>query len=235
MTKNGEYLIEMHVHTSEGSACGASSGAEMVDYYSAHGYDGLIVTDHFLNGNTAADRSASYEKQIETFCSGYEAAKKRGDEIGFSVFFGLEYEYVHGNHFLMYGLDKAFLLTHPEILTLSLPNVIESVHSVGGLVVQAHPFRDIDWVTEHCLLPRYCDGAEIFNACNTDPANEMARLYAEHYDLISTAGSDNHRVPFHKPYLAAMALSEKPNDIHDFIRLLRERKAQPTKVDLRCT
>lgn len=230
MTKVNGYLYEMHLHTSEGSACGASSGAEAADYYKSLGYDGIIVTDHFLNGNTAADRTASYEDRIETFCSGYRAAKARGDEIGLSVFFGLEYEYVHGNHFLMYGLDKAFLLAHPELLTLPLPQVIDLVHSVGGLVIQAHPFRDIDWVTEHCLLPRYCDGAEIFNACNSDPANEMARLYAEHYSLISTAGSDNHKVPFYKPYLGAMVLPERVTELKEWIRLLRERKATPTRV-----
>ena len=50
------YLYETHMHTSEGSACGQSAGAEMARAYAENGYTGIIVTDHFFYGNTAADR-----------------------------------------------------------------------------------------------------------------------------------------------------------------------------------
>lgn len=42
-----EYKYETHMHTSEGSACGASSGAEQVEAYYNAGYAGIIITDHF--------------------------------------------------------------------------------------------------------------------------------------------------------------------------------------------
>ena len=35
-------------------------------------------------------------------------------------------------------------------------------------------------------------GVEVINASRSDDVNEMARLYAAHYDLLEFAGSDNH-------------------------------------------
>ena len=51
------YLYETHMHTSEGSACGQSAGAEMARAYAENGYTGIIVTDHFFYGNTADRKS----------------------------------------------------------------------------------------------------------------------------------------------------------------------------------
>ena len=56
MQING-YLYDTHVHTSEGSACGQNTGAEMARAYQKAGYAGIVVTDHFFYGNTEADRS----------------------------------------------------------------------------------------------------------------------------------------------------------------------------------
>ena len=53
MQING-YLYDTHVHTSEGSACGQNTGAEMARAYQKAGYAGIVVTDHFFYGNTAA-------------------------------------------------------------------------------------------------------------------------------------------------------------------------------------
>ena len=46
------YKYELHMHTKEGSACGKTSGADMVDFYIENGYAGMVVTDHFYHGNT---------------------------------------------------------------------------------------------------------------------------------------------------------------------------------------
>ena len=226
-----EYLYETHLHTAQSSACGSVSGADMADYYKSLGYAGIFVTDHFLNGNTTADASLPYAERIEIFCSGYESAKARGDKIGLTVLFGVEYSHVHGNHFLLYGIDKAFLLAHPEIMTVGMSEVCDLVHSVGGIVIQAHPFREAAYVTEFCLLPHRCDGIEIFNACNIPEANAMARLYAEHYALPFTAGSDIHHKPFQKP-LGSVISSEKIRDEKEYIRLFREGKISPRRVIL---
>jgi histidinol phosphatase-like PHP family hydrolase len=51
-----KYLYETHLHTVRGSACGVSPGRDYVQGYIDRGYQGIIVTDHFFNGNTAIDR-----------------------------------------------------------------------------------------------------------------------------------------------------------------------------------
>jgi len=41
-----KYLYDTHIHTVETSPCGRIPAAETVDYYAAHGYSGLVITDH---------------------------------------------------------------------------------------------------------------------------------------------------------------------------------------------
>ena len=69
-----EYLYETHMHTAEASACATGTGAEMVRAYAEFGYSGVIITDHFFNGNTSIPEYLPWEKRIELFCKGYENA-----------------------------------------------------------------------------------------------------------------------------------------------------------------
>ena len=55
------FRYETHLHTAEGSACASASGAEQARRYKAIGYDGIIVTDHFFNGNCAVTNFDSWE------------------------------------------------------------------------------------------------------------------------------------------------------------------------------
>ena len=151
MQING-YLYDTHVHTSEGSACGQNTGAEMAGAYQKAGYAGIVVTDHFFYGNTAADRSLPWKDWVEQFCNGYEHAKEEGDKIGLQVFFGWESGY-QGTEFLIYGLSKEWLLEHPEIKDADVKEQYELVHAGGGIVSQAHPFREEDYIPEIRLFP----------------------------------------------------------------------------------
>ena len=83
------YRYETHMHTMEASACANSSAADMADKYKAEGYDGIFITDHFFNGNSAVPRDLPWKERIELYCAGYENALKRGKEIGLDVFFGI--------------------------------------------------------------------------------------------------------------------------------------------------
>ena len=67
------YKYELHCHTARTSACGSMSAGDIVELYLANGYDGVVITDHFLNGNTTVNRelpSGYYEEKIEMFCRG---------------------------------------------------------------------------------------------------------------------------------------------------------------------
>ena len=199
MQING-YLYDTHVHTSEGSACGQNTGAEMAGAYQKAGYAGIVVTDHFFYGNTAADRSLPWKDWAEQFCKGYEHAKEEGDKIGLQVFFGWESGY-QGTEFLIYGLSKEWLLEHPEIKDADVKEQYELVHAGGGIVSQAHPFREEDYIPEIRLFPDCVDAVEGINATHESPAstahknilyNEKAIAYARKHELPITAGSDQH-------------------------------------------
>lgn len=149
------YVYETHMHTSEASACAGSTGTQMARAYKAAGYTGIIVTDHFFYGNTSVDRSLPWEEWVRRFCLGYEHAKAEGDRIGLTVFLGWEACY-EGTEFLVYGLDRAWLLAHPQIKDASIEEQYALVHEGGGIISHAHPFREEDYIPEIRLFSGIC-------------------------------------------------------------------------------
>ena len=97
------FKYETHMHTSEVSACAVSPAAEQVRAYSARGYAGVIVTDHFINGFSTCPGKLPWDKKMKHIVSGYELAKKAGDKYGMDVFLGWEFT-IRGSDFLTYGL-----------------------------------------------------------------------------------------------------------------------------------
>ncbi len=164
------YKYEMHCHTLQASACSHIDAAELIDFYKAAGYTGVVITDHFFNGN----------------------CKKRGDEIGVDVFFGWEFTYVDGTDFLTYGLDENWLLKNKDCDRLKIVDYCNLVQKSGGYVVHAHPFREAGYIEMIRLLPRNVDAVETLNAGRTDFENKMADQYADNYCLPKMCGSDNH-------------------------------------------
>lgn len=226
------FLYEMHLHTSQGSACGSSLGAEHARFYKDAGYQGVFITDHFFGGNTAIPRNLPWEERIHRFCAGYEDAKKEGDKIGLQVFFGWEQNF-QGDEYLIYGLDKAFLLAHPEMEHWNRKEQLEGVHRHGGCVVQAHPFRDRAYISKVLLGKEYCDGIEAVNS-NNHPWNDVCALhYAETYDLPTIAGSDNHSCRWAEAnigHLSGIYLDTPLESEADFVRRFFARE----KMTLRC-
>lgn len=186
-----KYKFDPHVHTAEGSACACSSGAEVAEAYKAAGYSGIVITDHFFNGNTTVPADLPWKERVERFCQGYENAKKRGDEIGLTVLFGWEYAY-DGSDFLTYGLDKIWLLAHPEIMDMPIWEYANFARRFGGFVVHAHPFRLWAYIKKITLIPNNVDAVECVNMSNHDEENARAAWYAESFGLPATAGSDAH-------------------------------------------
>lgn len=225
-----KYLFETHLHTSESSACGQVSGAEQARKFKEAGYTGVVITDHFYGGNTAIDRSLPWEQWVEGFCAGYENAKAEGEKIGLQVFFGWESGY-RGTEFLVYGLDKQWLLDHPEIRDCSIEEQYALVHADGGMVIQAHPYRKEPYIPEIRLYPDHVDAVEAYNATHSSlwsvshkhpEWNDMALCYAKAHDLPITAGSDQHKQAM---IGGGMVFGRKMADIADFCRAILNREA----------
>ena len=185
------YRYETHLHTVESSACGRTPGSEYPALFKERGYDGIFITDHFYHGNTRPSRMLPWEDYVEEYMKGFEEAKRAGDKIGFKVFFGME-ENFEGDEYLIYGVDKNFLLSHPEVPDWTRTDMLKTVHAAGGAVIQAHPFRDRDYIHKIHLLSEGVDGIEGINTANTANDNIVALCYALKFDLLIQAGSDTH-------------------------------------------
>lgn len=221
------YRYETHMHTMEGSACSSSTGAEMARAHKAAGYTGIFVTDHFFNGNSAVPRELPWEERIRRFCLGYERAKAEGDRIGLQVFFGLEYAY-QGAEFLVYNLDKQWLLDHEDIDKGDPRKALALMRRDGGFVIQAHPFRERNYIDHFQLFPRDIDGVEAINAAHLGEEgrkiNQRAFAYAEMFDLPVTAGSDSHKTEL--LYGSGVEFPEPLKTPEDYLRFLREGKVK---------
>lgn len=216
------YRYETHMHTSEGSACAISTGAEMARAHKDAGYTGIFITDHFFNGNTAVPRDLPWRERVERFCLGYENAWEEGEKIGLQVFFGFEYAY-QGAEFLIYNLDKRWLLEHEDIHRMDTRQALQLMRQDGGFAIQAHPFRERGYIDHFQLYPRDIDGVEGINAAHQGPEgalmNQRALTYAKMFDLPSTSGSDTHSAQ--QLHGGGVAFAEKLQCPLDYLRLLR--------------
>lgn len=209
------YKYETHLHTFPVSRCGKASVEETLDFYKEMEYDGVFITNHFLDGNINIDASLPYEEKIEFYFSDYEKAVDYGKSIGIKVFCGVELS-LEGTDFLIYGLDKEWYLNNPQIMTMTKKEELEYMINCGALVIQAHPFREAEYINHIRLFPRSVHGVEVINASRIEAENKMAEIYAENYGLIEFAGSDNHRAREMKN-LAGMCSGTPVSDENDFV------------------
>ncbi|MCQ2431160.1 MAG: PHP domain-containing protein [Clostridia bacterium] len=218
------YLYETHLHTAPVSRCGKGSVRDTLISYKERGYDGIFITNHFLDGNINIDRDRPYEEKIAFYFSDVEEGKRLAPEIGIKVFEGVELTY-GGTDFLVYGLDKAWFLAHPEIMTMKKSEELPMLRAAGALVVQAHPYREAGYIDHIRLFPRCIDAVEVINASQPELANRLADVYADAYGLCKTAGSDNHNASAWK-HLAGVMTEEPLESEQDFIRAVLERRVQ---------
>ena len=226
------YLYETHLHTYPVSKCAhpRATVGEVVEFYKQIGYAGIFITNHFIDGNINIDRSLPYEERIHFCFSDYEAALLVGREIGLPVFCGVEITY-KGTDFLVYGLDKEWFLTHPEIENMKKTEELTLMANDGALIIHAHPFREAAYIDHIRLFPRHVHGVETYNACRTEFENSTAELYAKNYGLPPFAGTDNHRAG--KQALFGGMQSDTPiQDEADFVQRVKNGEMSPFRREI---
>lgn len=214
------------MHTREASACSGTEGREFIKYMSDLGYSGIIITDHFFNGNSCVPKDLPWEKRVEMYCSGYKHALEEAQktESDLTVMFGIEYNF-KGDEFLLYGVDENWLLDNPDILEKDRYEVCESVHNYGGIMVQAHPYRERGYLSEINLTPAVCDGVEVYNACNPDYQNSLGYEYAVEKKFRMSAGSDIHNPG--QPDMGGMSFDHKINSIEEYVKAFMNNEGTP--------
>ena len=122
------------------------------------------------------------------------------------------------NDFLVYGIDEDFVRKNGNMLFKGPRRFYELVKASGGLVIQAHPYRQY----VHRANPKYIDGCEIFNAKDRDKDfNKKAQAWAEKKGFkIVTGGADFHRES-QKANASGIITEEKIRNNSDLVRILK--------------
>lgn len=218
----------MHRHFRLCSKCSSAELKETLEGLKSQGYTGVVMTDHFYHGYSRIDRGNGWHE----FCKGYEdqylQLKEYGDAMDFDVLFGVEEQLSErdsevgtGKEVLLYGITPQFLYDNPQLEDCSLKELSECVRDFGALVIQAHPYRVRDYISDPELMldPNLLDGFETFNGSNSFEDNEKARIYAEKFDKICTCGSDAHVTVF--DHTCGIESFERMKTAEDLIRVLK--------------
>lgn len=213
------YRYETHMHTAPVSKCGKASVEESLRFYKEMGYTGVFVTNHFIDGNLNIEKDRPYEEKIQFYFSDYEKGVQIGKELGIQVFCGVELS-LNGTDFLVYGLDKQWYLDHPEIQDMKKSDELTLMMESGALIIQAHPYREASYIDHIRLFPRHVHGVEVLNASQSEFRNNMAKFYAQQYELLEFAGSDNHRAA-NAVGLAGISTDTPILDEQDFVQRIK--------------
>ena len=181
-------LIDMHAHSSGISRCCRITYEKVIDFAREVGLDGIILTNHYDKSYVDdGDFSAFARRYTEEF----RRARAYGEAVGCSVFFGAEVTMARhdGTHMLLYGIEEGFIEENPCIFDLTEEELYRLVKSMGGAMVQAHPFRGKGYL----LDVRFLDGVEV-NCHPLYGKSDFADMLkiAEENRLILTCGGDYH-------------------------------------------
>ena len=221
------YLTELHCHTGEVSNCADAPAEFVINKYVECGYDTLVVTNHlskytFRGGRKKYRGGDTWDEKIDFYMNGFELVQN-ASQGRINVLLGVELRLnTDDNDYLIYGIDEAFLRANPDILDISLKELGQRVHSAGGILFQAHPFRN----DMRVMNPEYLDGIEVFNGHNFQLSrNNIALSWAEMFGLREISGSDFHD-PHHIP-LGGILTDEPITDMNSLMSALKSGNYAP--------
>ena len=180
-------VFDLHVHTTYGSGDSGLTPDDLAARASEIGLDGVCLTEH--SGGWTLD-----------------AVREAFEGSGVTAIAGLEVETDMG-HVLVYGIRTYVNGMHRA------RDLRKAVDEAGGVMVSAHPFRNLfnqrphsynllfkdpdqipGTAREAVVHPIFgmVDAIEVANGANTDHENRFALEAARHLGLGGTGGSDAH-------------------------------------------
>ena len=181
-------LIDLHAHSSGISRCCQIPAEEVLKTAKEYGIDGIVLTNHYQKSYLQNDDADAFAK---AYVEEFHYTEKIAEELGMKVFFGVEVttELYKNVHMLVYGVPEKFVLENPRVFELNQEELYKLVKVYGGVLVQAHPFRNGCTV----LDTAYLDGVEI--NCHPLYGNsyqkDLMEIAAEN-KLLLTCGGDYH-------------------------------------------
>ncbi len=188
------FKYQMHAHTYPCSACAKRSVEELVESLHSGGYQGCVLTNHFLNGNCGIDRKLSWTDFVKKYEDDYIRGKSLAEKYDLDFLFGIEEGVGNGLEILCYGITPQFLYDNPHLAFADVKAWHEALESCGALAIQSHPFRNRHYIPKPGILAEeYIDGIEVLNYENMSEDNERAKIAATgHSEWILISGADTH-------------------------------------------
>lgn len=182
-------LIDLHAHTKGISRCCKADIETVINEAKVNGIDGLVLTNHFQKSYY---NNSSEDEFIKAYIKEYYDMRSAAEKENFLCFFGVEVtmEKYPKVHMLIYGVEPTFLEVNKGLCDLTQSELFDLVKKNGGILIQAHPYRNGTTV----LDPTFLDGVEI----NCHPlykksyCKELISFAAEH-SLCITCGGDFHK------------------------------------------
>ncbi len=188
------YKYQLHTHTSPCSLCAQMPMEALIEALHNGGYQGCVITNHFMHGNSGIDRSLSWADFVKSYEEDYLLGKSLAEKYDLDMIFGIEEGVGSGLEILCYGITPQILYDHPELNTWDVAVWSRVLRENGALMIQAHPFRERSYIPAPGLLPpEYIDGIEVINAGQPERQDAPAKKAAEaHPEWILVAGADTH-------------------------------------------
>lgn len=166
-------LFELHAHTTRYSSCSNMSPSEYIKTAREKGLAGICLTEHNTFWPEDKYRELCKEAGGLVIINGNEQRCWDGDIIQ--------------GDFLVFGCR--FNLERPGIGQL-----IKLVHSAGGIIIAAHPFREMLGVTEELIYHLNLDAIEVYSSNQEPWQTSLALGVAGKMDIPVISGSDAHLV-----------------------------------------
>lgn len=211
------YRIELHAHTHPASKCSQVTPQLMAETYKGLGFDGLVLTNHFL-----LKEDMSKAEYMDFYMADYEKTREAGERLGLKVYLGTEIRFTeNSNEFLIFGVTRSMLEDIYDFLPYGVANFRQQYSMPDSLFIQAHPMRK----NSHPVEPELLDGVEVFN---THPHHDSkigpTALYARENNMeIITGGSDFHHPNLKHEGLSAMRTRCLPENSFGLAAILKEK------------
>lgn len=210
------FKTELHCHSMPMSLCARVDNDVIIEKYLNAGYSTIVLANHFNQGTINGHGFKSYKEFADAYIGAYKSLKEasRGK---LEILLGMEMRFNRNiNDYLVFGIDEDFIYNNPSAFDMSIDSYHKLVNSYGGLLIQAHPFRNDMTVVPPYLL----DGVEVFNGhMGHDSRNDIANMWADKHSLIKTSGTDFHYADV--PVNAGIMTSEKITDMKMLVEILK--------------
>lgn len=214
MFKDYKFKTELHTHSSPASICSDVPPEQIVEIYKSHGYDSIVLTNHFTHYGTYGEDCENY---FNTFLDDYRRCREFGEKAGLNVIFGAEIRFSeNSNDYLIYGICPDDMDKIKSLLPYGIDNFYREFKNDKNIIFQAHPFRD----KMERANPESLDGIEVFNMHpNHNSRVAIAANYARENGLIATCGTDFHHIG--QECLSAIYTKEKIIDSYQLAQIIK--------------